>query len=129
MSPSGEQKTMTEKKIWSMDELVALTDAVQKEEIEYKGGMVKFHFCELTEKEEPKFTGISDDMPEDEKMEKYQEIGNQRVLKMILKANGKEPENNVITEEQWALLPTTLRYSISNKILGVEDTVAENFRD
>jgi len=120
---------MTEKKIWSMDELVALTDAVQKEEIDYKGGVVKFHFCELTEKEEPKFTGISEDTPEEEKMTKYQEIGNQRVLKMILKANDKEPEGDIITEEQWGLLPTTLRYSISNTILGVEDMVAENFRD
>ena len=68
-------------------------------------------------------------MPEDEKMEKYQEIGNQRVLKMVLKANDKAPDGDVITKEQWALLPTTLRYSISNKILGVEETVAENFRD
>ena len=120
---------MTEKKIWSMDELVALTDAVQKEEVEYKGGIVKFHFCELTEKEEPKFTGISEDTPEEEKMAKYQEIGAQRVLKMILKANGKDPKGNVITEEQWGLLPTTLRYTIANTILGVEDEVVENFRD
>ena len=59
MSPSGEQTKMTEKKIWSMDELVALTDEVQKEQVEYRGKVVEFQFCELTEKEEPKFTGVS----------------------------------------------------------------------
>ena len=112
-----------------MDELVALTDAVQNEEVEYRDGMVHFHFCELAEKEEPKFTGISDSLPEEEKMLKYQELGNQRVLKMILKANEKDPEGPIITEEQWGLLPTTLRYAISNKILGVEEEAAENFRD
>ena len=119
---------MTEKKLWSMDELVALTDAVQEEEVEYRDGMVKFHFCELTEKEEPKFTGVSEDLPENEKMEMFQEIGAQRVLKMLLKANEKNPDGPVIAEEQWSLLPTTLRYAISNKILGVEELTRENFR-
>ena len=120
---------MTEKKIWTMDELVALTDEVQEEEVEYRDGTVKFQFCELTEKEEPKFTGVSDDLPEEEKMEMFQEIGAQRVMKMLLKANEKNPEGPVLTEEQWPLLPTTLRYAISNKILGVEELARENFRD
>lgn len=120
---------MTEKKIWTMDELVALTDVVQEEEVEYRDGMVKFHFCELTEKEEPKFTGVSEDLPESEKMEMFQEIGAQRVLKMLLKANKKNPDGPLIVEEQWSLLPTTLRYAISNKILGVEELTRENFRD
>ena len=128
MPPSGE-KTMTEKKIWSMDELVALTDEVQKEQVEFRGKVVEFQFCELTEKEEPKFTGITEDLPEDEKMAMYQEIGSNRVIKMLQKANEKSPEGPVITAEQWALLPTTLRYNITNKILGVEDDAKENFRD
>ena len=128
MSPLQE-KTMTEKKIWTMDELVALTDAVQEEEVEYRDGMVKFHFCELTEKEEPKFTGISEDLPENERMEMFQKLGAQRVLQMLLKANGKNAEGPVIDEKQWSLLPTTLRYAISNKILGVEEEARENFRD
>ena len=126
MPPLGDKK-MTEKKIWSMEELVALTDEVQTDSIEYKNGMVPFHFCELTEKEEPKFTGLADNLPEEEKLAKYQELGNQRVLKMILKANEKDPEGPLITEEQWSLLPTTLRYAISNKILGVEEESAEVF--
>jgi hypothetical protein len=126
--PSGE-KTMTEKKIWSMDELVALTDEVQKEEVEYRGKVVEFQFCELTEKEEPKFTGLSEDLPEEEKMAVYQEIGSNRVIKMLQKATEKNPDGPAITGEQWALLPTTLRYNITNKILGVEDDAKENFRD
>lgn len=120
---------MTEKKIWSMDELVALTDEVQKEQVEFRGKVVEFQFCELTEKEEPKFTGLSEELPEEEKMAMYQEIGSNRVMKMLQKANEKAPEGPVITEEQWALLPTTLRYNITNKILGVEDDAKANFRD
>ena len=118
---------MTEKKIWSMDELVALTDEVQTAEVDFRDGTVEFQFCELTEKEEPKFTGMSDDLSEEDKMAKYQELGTKRVLKMIEKANEKNPDGPVITAEQWALLPTTLRYTISNNILAVESEVAENF--
>jgi hypothetical protein len=46
---------------------------------------------------------------------------------MVSKANEKNPDGPCISEEQWKLLPTTLRYSISNKILGVESEVKENF--
>ena len=127
MSPLQEI-IMTEKKIWSMDELVALTDEVQTSEVEYRNKLVQFQFCELTEKEEPKFTGVSDDMPEEEKMAIYQEIGSNRVVKMLEKANEKNPDGPVIGTEQWALLPTTLRYAISNSILGVEEEEKENFR-
>jgi hypothetical protein len=91
--------------------------------------MVPFQYCELTEKEEPKFTGVGDDLPEDEKLALYQEIGSKRVVSMLLKANEKNPEGPVITDEQWALLPTTLRYAISNRILGVEEEIRESFRD
>tara|TARA_R110000765_G_scaffold344909_2_gene435200 strand:- start:625 stop:987 length:363 start_codon:yes stop_codon:yes gene_type:complete len=120
---------MTEKEIWSMDELVALTDEVQTEKIEFRKKVVEFQFCELTEKEEPKFTGISESLPEEEKMEIYQEIGTKRVIKMLLKANNKKPDGPIITEKQWSRLPTTLRFAISNKIVGIQDESAENFRD
>ena len=126
--PSGEIK-MEEKKIWSMDELVALTDEVQINEVVFRGKLVEFQYCELTEKEEPKLPAITEDLPEDEKMGMYQELGSQRVLKMIQKANEKNPDGPVIVEEQWSLLPTTLRYAISNKILGAEDTAAVNFQN
>jgi len=120
---------MEEKKIWSMDELVALTDEVQIDEVVFRDGVVEFQFCELTEKEEPKILAIPDELPEEERMGLYQEIGSQRVLKMILKANEKNPDGPLISEEQWSLLPTTLRYTIANNILGVEELAQQSFRD
>ena len=60
-------------------------------------------------------------------MAMYQELGSQRCVKMILKANEKNPEGTTITEEYWKELPTTLRYGIANKIMGVEGVVKENF--
>ena len=99
-----EEKVPTE--TWSMDALV-----------EFRGKAVKFQFCELTEKEEPKFTGISERMAEDKKMQMYQELGSKRILRMLLKANKKQPDGPAISQEQWALLPTTLRYQISNTIM------------
>ena len=112
---------------WSMDELVGLTETVQHDSIEYRGKQLKFHFCELTEKEEPKFTGVSEDLPENEKMEMFQEIGAQRVLKMLLKANEKNPENITIEESHWLKLPTTLRYGIATKMMNIETEVKANF--
>tara|TARA_R100000963_G_C4639485_1_gene103204 strand:+ start:1024 stop:1386 length:363 start_codon:yes stop_codon:yes gene_type:complete len=120
---------MTEKKIWSMDELVALTDEVQIDEVIFRGGIVEFQFCELTELEEPKLTPVADDLPEEEKMGLYQEIGAARVVKMMVKALEKNPEGPNISEKEWSLLPTTLRYQISNKILGVGVQDAESFRN
>jgi len=119
---------MEEKKIWSMDELVALTDEVAIQEVIFRDKIVEFQYCELTEAEEPKLTALSEELPEDEKMGIYQEIGSQRVIRMILKANAKNPEGPIIKEEQWSLLPTTLRYAIANTILGVE-SFNEDFRE
>ena len=118
---------MTEKKLWSMDELVALTDEVQIDEVVFRGKIVEFQYCELTEMEEPKIPAMGDDLSEDDKMGMYQELGSKRVLKMIEKSNEKNPDGPIISEEQWALIPTTLRYSISNKILGAEETAQANF--
>ena len=42
--------------VWTIDELVALTDKVQTEELDFRGKKFSFHFCELVESEEPKFT-------------------------------------------------------------------------
>ena len=112
-----------------MDELVALTDEVQIDEVVFREGIVEFQFCELTESEEPKLLAVPDELPEEEKMGRYQEIGSQRVLKMIQKANAKNPEGPVIAQEHWKLLPTTLRYTIANKILGVEELAESSFRD
>ena len=117
---------MTEKETWSMEELVALTDEVQISEVIFRDKLVEFQFCELIEKEEPKLKA-SDNMSEEEKMGYYQELGAERVFRMIDKATEKNPDGPCISEEQWTLLPTTLRYQITNKILGVEQEVKENF--
>ena len=120
---------MEEKKIWSMDDLVALTDEVQIGEVVFRGGVVEFQYCELTEKEEPKLPSMADNTPEEEKMGMYQELGSKRVMKMIQKANEKNPDGPLISEEQWALIPTTLRYAISNNILGAEELAQANFQN
>ena len=115
------------KEMWTIDELVSLTDTVQEGSVNYRGKKFLFQFCELTEAEEPKniFDKVFDS--DEEKLSFYQKIGTERVLKMISKANEKNPDGVVLDEENSAQLPTTLRYQISNKILGVEQEASENF--
>jgi type II secretory pathway component PulJ len=117
---------MTEE-VWTMDELVALTDEVQQGTISFRGKTVSFQFCELTESEEPKMKMPDDSMSEEDKLAIYQEIGANRVKKMLDKANEKNPDGNKIDTNLWEKLPTTLRYNISNDILGVQQEVSENF--
>ena len=112
---------------WTMDDLVALTDEVQQGEIEFRDKVVNYQFCELVEKEEPRFRPLSDRATEDEKMAYYTEIGGNRILAMLEKANEKMPDGPAITREHWPLLPTTLRYAISNDIMGIEQESRENF--
>ena len=118
---------MTEKETWSMEDLMNLTDEVQQDELVFRGKALTFQYCELTESEEPKMKGLNDAMSEEEKMEFYQKIGSDRCLKMIEKANDKNPDGATLSGEVWSSLPTTLRYQIANKILGVEGEVKENF--
>ena len=40
---------------------------------------------------------------------------------MIKKANEKNPDGVVVTEENWTKLPSTVRWGISNSILGSTD--------
>ena len=96
-------------------------------EIEFRGKDVEYQFCELVEKEEPKFKPLSDRASEEEKMAYYTDIGARRILAMLEKANDKNPEGPCISEEHWGLLPTTLRYQISNDIMGIEQESRENF--
>ena len=121
------KEKVKEAEVWSMDELVALTDAVQESEVEFRGKNLVFQFCELTEKEEPKMKMPDDSMPEEDKTAMYQEIGANRVKKMLLKANEKNPDGPCINTEMWEKLPTTLRYQVSNVILGVQEEVNTNF--
>ncbi len=87
-----------ENNVWTIDELVALTDDVQHGTVEYKGKDFKYQYCELTESEEPKFGKVTDKMSEEDKFELYAKLGGKRVLNMILKANDKNPEGTTINE-------------------------------
>ena len=113
---------------WTMDDLVALTDEVQEGEIDFRGKSVRYQFCELIESEEPKFKPVSDRASEEEKMAYYTDIGSKRILAMLEKANEKNPDGPQITKAHWGLLPTTLRYQISNDIMGIEQESRENFQ-
>ena len=118
---------VTTNNTWTMDDLVSLTDEIQVSKIEFRGKDVEYQFCELVEKEEPKFKPLSDRASEEEKMAYYTDIGARRILAMLEKANDKNPEGPCISEEHWGLLPTTLRYQISNDIMGIEQESRENF--
>ena len=120
-----EEEETTE--MWSMDDLIALTDEVQQAETDFRGKSVKYQFCELVEKEEPKFKPVADTASEEDKMAMYTELGGKRILAMLEKANEKNPDEPCITKDHWGLLPTTLRYQISNEIMGVEQESRENF--
>ena len=118
---------MTEeaKEMWTIDELVSMTDTVQQKEIEWQGKNLHIQWCELVESEEPKMEIPSDDVPEAEQTEYYKQVAAERVMAMISKANNKQPDTATIGAENWGSLPTTLRWNISSTVLGA--TQPENF--
>ena len=113
-----------EKQYWSMDELLSITETVQEAEVEFGEKFLKIQWCELTEAEEPKMALPDDNAPSEEQTEYYKELAADRVLKMIEKANEKEPETATITADNYKSLPTTLRWQISSLVLGQTN---ENF--
>lgn len=117
---------MTENKVemWSMDDLIALTDEVQSEDLDYKGKSITIQWCELVESEEPKMIIPNDDQSEEDKNAYYSELANKKVLRMIEKANGKNPDGAFINEEMWGKLPTSLKYKVSAKVMGTETEVS-----
>ena len=52
-----------EKEMWTIDELVAMTESVQHKEIDYAGKALRVQWCELTEAEEPKMALPDDSAP------------------------------------------------------------------
>ena len=108
------------KEIWTIDELVSLTETVQSKEIEFNGKVFPIQWCELTEAEEPKVALPSEALSEEEKNAHFTKMAGQRVTSMIQKANLKNPEGKTLDEEDYPKLPTTLRYRISNAVMGVE---------
>ena len=127
MSEEEIKQEEKEQEVWSMDDLTGLTEKVLSEELEFRGKMLTLQYSELTEAEEPKMNKLKF-KNEAEQNEYYQKIGTERVLKMILKANEKAPDSATITEDNWNQLPTTLKYTIANKVIGMEQDTAADFR-
>ena len=109
-----------EKQYWSVEDLESLTENVQTTEVEYQGKFIKISWCELTESEEPKVLTVDDSLSEAEKNEEYLKLAKERVSKMMAKAQEKQPVDSVISLKTYDLLPASAKFTISNKILGVE---------
>ena len=116
-----------EDSVWSIDDLVALTDEVQEGKCDYRGKTFRYQYCELTEKEEPKTLPIDDNASDEDKADWYAKGGAERILAMINKANQKNPEGISLTEENWEKLPITLRYSVMSDILSISKEDTANF--
>tara|TARA_R110002153_G_scaffold12982_1_gene48426 strand:+ start:75 stop:428 length:354 start_codon:yes stop_codon:yes gene_type:complete len=110
-----------EKQYWSVDELESLTETVQEAEIKYQDKLIKISWCELTESEEPKALAIDDNLSEEERNQAYLELAKERVSAMLLKAQEKKPDDSVLPASVFGKIPTTLKFLLSNKILGVSD--------
>tara|TARA_R100000458_G_C8236871_1_gene216984 strand:- start:785 stop:1156 length:372 start_codon:yes stop_codon:yes gene_type:complete len=123
---------MTKSETWNIDELIALTETVQTGEVDYQGKKLLFQYCELTEGEEPKLELPPESASEEAKNEVYQKVGLARIKTMVDKANKKNPDGATITLDNWDMLPSTVRWGISQAVLGggspnfrdVDDTVA-----
>ena len=118
---------MTEKKneIWTIEELVSLTETIQTDELEYNGKMIPFQWCELTESEEPQMGLPDPNAPEEQQNAHFAKLAGARVEAMISKANERNPEGAFISLDSWSKLPTTLRWSISNTIMQTDNSKSD----
>lgn len=110
--------------MWTIDELTSLTTTVQSAEIEYQGKILPVQWCELTESEEPKMSMAPEGVDENQH---YAEIASERMLAMINKANNLNPDAKTLDESSWKLLPTTLRWSITNTVMQTKDSNQSDF--
>ena len=110
--------------MWTIDELTSLTTTVQSAEIEYQGKVLPIQWCELTESEEPKMSMAPEGVDENQH---YAEIASERMLAMINKANTLNPDAKTLDESSWKLLPTTLRWSITNTVMQTKDSNQTDF--
>ena len=110
--------------MWTIDELTSLTTTVQSAEIEYQGKILPVQWCELTESEEPKMSMAPEGVDENQH---YAEIASERMLAMINKANTLNPDAKTLDESSWKLLPTTLRWSITNTVMQTKDSNQTDF--
>ena len=115
---------MENKEMWTIDELTSLTTTVQSAEIEYQGKILPVQWCELTGAEEPKMSMAPEGVDENQH---YAEIASERMLAMINKANNLNPDAKTLDESSWKLLPTTLRWSITNTVMQTKDSNQTDF--
>ena len=114
--------------VWSIEELVALTDEIQKAEVDFRGKVFSFEYADLTEEEEPKMLPLDESASSEEQALWYQKVGSERILAMIRKATARNPEGNPpIDEESWPKFPATLRYKIIAEILNMDSDTKANF--
>ena len=122
---------MTEEKkkeIWTIDELVELTEKVQTDSVSYQEKELPIQWCDLVESEEPKVDlAAVDSADESTKQDLFAKFGTARVLAMVEKANKKNPEGATITRDSWDKIPATIRWQLSGIVLGNKE-VGENFR-
>ena len=124
---------MTEEKkkeveIWTIDELVELTEKVQTDSLTYLEKELPIQWCDLVESEEPKVDlAAVDSADESTKQDLFAKFGTARVLAMVEKANKKNPEGATITRDSWNKIPATIRWQLSGIVLGNKE-VGENFR-
>tara|TARA_R110000765_G_scaffold309077_1_gene402600 strand:- start:1560 stop:1913 length:354 start_codon:yes stop_codon:yes gene_type:complete len=116
--------TEEEKQYWSIEELVEMTEQVQEGELEYKDKIVKFQWCELAESEEPKLKVFDEGLSEQEKNEGYIEMGKERTLLMMAKADEKSPDGPSLASV-WDKIPSTLKYTITNTMMGIQNNPNE----
>ncbi len=110
-----------EKQYWTVEELESLTETVQETEITYQKKSIKLSWCELTESEEPKALAIDENLSEEDKNKAYLELARERVAAMMTKAQEKSVDESVLSVSVFEKLPTTLKFLVSNKILGISD--------
>ena len=122
---------MTEEKkkeVWTIDELVELTEKVQTDSVSYQEKELPIQWCDLVESEEPKVDlAAVDSADESTKQDLFAKFGTARVLAMVEKANKKNPEGATLTRDSWDKIPATIRWQLSGLVLGNKDT-GENFR-
>lgn len=110
-----------EKQYWSVDELESLTETVQEAEVEYQDKLIKVSWCELTESEEPKSLTIDESLSDEEKNKAFIDLARERTIAMMRKAHEKQPDDSILPVEVFDKLPTTVKFIVSNKVLGVAD--------
>lgn len=109
-----------EKQYWTVEDLESLTETVQEAEVKYQEKFIKLSWCELTESEEPKALMVDDSLSEEEKNKQYLELAKERIAAMMRKAQEKKPDPSVLSMEVYSKLPSSAKFIVTNKMLGVD---------